>query len=380
MEHELKDILENLTEEEILELDQINLDCPMEDEQLERIKKASLKKAGIGTDRKRAWKRFLPLAACLVLAVLAAPLAKVVRDHNLPDYQVIHGDPHARDDAYKESAGEEAENTTAQDTPEADAAVQNENAVILSTYYGEHGYPGYLGGIYTDEDDALVVLLCEDTQDIRTEIESLAGTDEIRYGKADYSYVYLTSIMNGLYEQMQTGTMPYVIRAELDDRANRVNVYLISAGTKERRSVAALDSQGNGKALNLYLVEESDLPAEDDVLKEERRVSAVLQEKEVKAGDESITILLTNHSETELAYGEEPALERETDGRWESVKLKDNVGWHEIAHILEAGGSSKDTVYLRNVYEDITPGHYRYSKKMMGENGDFMARVEFDIK
>ena len=108
--------------------------------------------------------------------------------------------------------------------------------------------------------------------------------------------------------------------------------------------------------------------------------STQVKEETVTADDKSFTVLLTNHLDEELAFGEEPCLEREEDGTWKAVETRENVAWHDIAHILRPGESGEDTVYLSGMYKELTPGHYRYSKKMTGESGSFMARAEFDIK
>lgn len=76
MEEKLKDVFKNLSDDEIIEISDIELNCELDDLTLKRIQSASLRKAGLSTEgritkdkakRTFGWKRAAVAAACVII-------------------------------------------------------------------------------------------------------------------------------------------------------------------------------------------------------------------------------------------------------------------------------------------------------------------------
>lgn len=106
-----------------------------------------------------------------------------------------------------------------------------------------------------------------------------------------------------------------------------------------------------------------------------KAVSAALKEVTVESNVQSLTLILTNNTAQELAYGEEPHLEVQINGEWYVVPLKKGAMIQAIGILLPPNGSSEYKVNLSKYYENLKTGHYRYLKTF----SDGMAGVEFDV-
>lgn len=96
--------------------------------------------------------------------------------------------------------------------------------------------------------------------------------------------------------------------------------------------------------------------------------------------DHSLTLEFTNDTENELTYGEYYLLEafNEENAAWESVAIKNDVGFIDIAYIIESNGISRNSVDLATIYGNLLKGKYRIVKEInLYDNYTFMA--EFDI-
>ena len=76
-------------------------------------------------------------------------------------------------------------------------------------------------------------------------------------------------------------------------------------------------------------------------------------------GTSEITVRIANNSGEEFSYGEYFSLQKQIDGQWYTIPVReDNVGFQDIAHILPNGESASET-YNLNIYGTLEPGTYR---------------------
>lgn len=125
-------------------------------------------------------------------------------------------------------------------------------AARFGEYVAANGYPDYLGGTYVTESGTMVVLLADDTEANRNAILSIVGQDEdVRFEQATYSYGYLTTLMGRLADGMTDGSLSCVLYASLDDRENRIQVYVV-LGQRCRTACPQriLDTAGKGLRLS----------------------------------------------------------------------------------------------------------------------------------
>ncbi len=105
-------------------------------------------------------------------------------------------------------------------------------------------------------------------------------------------------------------------------------------------------------------------------------VSAELKEVNAASNAQSLTLILTNHTEKELSYGEEPHVEVQIQGEWYVVPLKKEVSIPAIGILLPPNGTNEYKVNLGAYYQKLKTGRYRYLKTFY----DGMAGAEFDIE
>ena len=76
-------------------------------------------------------------------------------------------------------------------------------------------------------------------------------------------------------------------------------------------------------------------------------------------GTSGIMVRIANNSGEEFSYGEYFSLQKQIDGQWYTIPVReDNVGFQDIAHILPNGESASET-YNLNIYGTLEPGTYR---------------------
>lgn len=76
-------------------------------------------------------------------------------------------------------------------------------------------------------------------------------------------------------------------------------------------------------------------------------------------GTSGITVRIANNSGEEFSYGEYFSLQKQIDGQWYTIPVReDNVGFQDIAYILPDGESASET-YNLNIYGTLEPGTYR---------------------
>ena len=353
----------------------------------ESVRRNILQKATTPSRRLPAIRLLAPTAVCaavLLAVVLISNQAPL--DPQIPTYQIISGDRYSQMEDQKQTGSSSSQTSPA--TGE-DVDVGSLAAARFGEYVAANGYPDYLGGTYVTESGTMVVLLADDTEANRNAILSIVGQDEdVRFEQATYSYGYLTTLMGRLADGMTDGSLSCVLYASLDDRENRIQVYVSSASDAELLALSALDTAGKGKALDIYLVESpEDTPHTDDYslsapLDPDVPVTAALDALTTAAGSQQLVFTLTNGSDSVYMYGKEPLLDVEKNGAWSPVSLRENVGWEQVAIYLNPDGTHEITVPLSVLYGDLPQGHYRYRKVLTDEDtGDAITvQVEFDMK
>ncbi len=82
-------------------------------------------------------------------------------------------------------------------------------------------------------------------------------------------------------------------------------------------------------------------------------------------GTSEITVRIANNSGEEFSYEEYFSLQKQIDGQWYTIPVReDNVGFQDIAHILPDGESVSET-YNLDLYGTLEPGIYRLVMKML---------------
>ena len=74
---------------------------------------------------------------------------------------------------------------------------------------------------------------------------------------------------------------------------------------------------------------------------------------------DEITISISNNSGEEFTYGEYYSIQKEIGGQWYALPIQeDNIGFHDIAHILPAGESAIET-YDLTIFGTLESGNYK---------------------
>lgn len=103
---------------------------------------------------------------------------------------------------------------------------------------------------------------------------------------------------------------------------------------------------------------------ESDVAITDKKVS--LKIKEGSLFDSSISYILENNSEKEVNYGDDVWLEKEQDGKWYTLKIRESNKEYEMSLLLlglEPGGQMEYSMTF-HMYGKLTPGKYRIVKDM----------------
>ena len=244
----------------------------------------------------------------------------------------------------------------------------------------QQGIPDGFGGVYLDDQGQCVILLCQDSEDIRQAWRAIAGTQAIRFETARFSQAYLEAVLERVSAKMrEDDTATSVLSASLNTPDNCVDVYLRVADRQLLKALAALDPQGQGDALNVYLVEGAadgaplaELAQEEQAALTDGRLSAQQIALDGQRGQQ-LSFVLQNALDGPVTYGEQPRLQMWAEGAWKQVPVLPDVAWNEIAHVLEAGQSRPIAVNLEAVYGTLLPGSYRFVKLVCDPAGQTYA-------
>ena len=129
-------------------------------------------------------------------------------------------------------------------------------------------------------------------------------------------------------------------------------------------------------------VDESNISTEN--LEEDSITIQVLEETITNSGG---VFLIKNNSDNEVCYGEYYEIQKMENGKWKSLKMKENVGFHDIAYILMPKKENKIEKNWEWVYGTLSPGTYRlqtdvfYSEILEDdtENINVTLTAEFEI-
>ena len=100
----------------------------------------------------------------------------------------------------------------------------------------------------------------------------------------------------------------------------------------------------------------------------------VIIDKSISRIDSVVQARIINPNDYDVNYGQEYAIERETDGHWQQVPFPKNFGFTSVLSTVAAHGSA--TVYGHIRLLHLTPGHYRLTKQIDGRtlSDDFFIR------
>ena len=90
----------------------------------------------------------------------------------------------------------------------------------------------------------------------------------------------------------------------------------------------------------------------------------VIIDKSISRIDSVVQARIINPNDYDVSYGQEYAIERETDGHWQQVPFPKNFGFASVLSTVAAHDSA--TVYGHIGLLHLTPGHYRLTKQIDG--------------
>lgn len=90
----------------------------------------------------------------------------------------------------------------------------------------------------------------------------------------------------------------------------------------------------------------------------------VIADKSISRIDSVMQARIINPNDYDVSYGQEYAIERETDGHWQQVPFPKNFGFASVLSTVAAHDSA--TVYGHIGLLHLTPGHYRLTKQIDG--------------
>ena len=88
----------------------------------------------------------------------------------------------------------------------------------------------------------------------------------------------------------------------------------------------------------------------------------VIIDKSISRIDSVVQARIINPNNYDVSYGQEYAIERETEGHWQQVPFPKNFGFTSVLSTVAAHGSA--TVYGHIGLLHLTPGHYRLTKQI----------------
>lgn len=107
----------------------------------------------------------------------------------------------------------------------------------------------------------------------------------------------------------------------------------------------------------------------------ESKIKGTVSTNPVKIG-EKLKIQYTVTEEGTYTFDAAPGtLEKSENGKWVALNKKADATWNELAHIVSKGSPNNLEVPLSDYYENVTEGHYRYTKNIATN----AVSVEFDI-
>ncbi len=103
-------------------------------------------------------------------------------------------------------------------------------------------------------------------------------------------------------------------------------------------------------------------------------VTIELTEDKYQPEGDTFELRVVNHSDEQITYGVEYALEYYNEDKWYEVETDEEISFIMIAHILESDEEATEEINL-TYYEPLTPGRYRVIRQI---NDEPMA-AEFEV-
>ncbi len=103
-------------------------------------------------------------------------------------------------------------------------------------------------------------------------------------------------------------------------------------------------------------------------------VTIELTEDRYQPEGDTFELRVTNHSDDQITYGVEYALEYYNEDKWCEVETDEEISFIMIAHILEPDEEATEEINL-TYYEPLATGRYRVIRQI---NGEPMA-AEFEV-
>ena len=103
----------------------------------------------------------------------------------------------------------------------------------------------------------------------------------------------------------------------------------------------------------------------------------VIIDKSISRIDSVVQARIINPNDYDVSYGQEYAIERETDGHWQQVPFPKDFGFTSVLSTVAAHDSA--TVYVHIRLFHLAPGHYRLTKQIDGRtlSDDFYIQWKY---
>lgn len=112
----------------------------------------------------------------------------------------------------------------------------------------------------------------------------------------------------------------------------------------------------------------------------EQEIYSEIAEIRIKEGtltNTSATIIIENKTESPIGYGEEYRIDKQINGEWRELKVKDeDYIIDAIGYLIDGGKETEEKVDWADLYGELKKGKYRLVKEI----GSEYASVEFEIE
>lgn len=115
---------------------------------------------------------------------------------------------------------------------------------------------------------------------------------------------------------------------------------------------------------------QEDIPSSSD------GITIQLEKEQYATKDIEIKFTLRNESETTFLYGTYFSLEKNINGVWYEVPLKEGMAFSDIGYYLLPDQTESDTIYLNLFGEKLSPGRYRFIKDFNDEEKEYKPENE----
>ncbi|MDV3429645.1 MAG: hypothetical protein LIR50_22055 [Bacillota bacterium] len=141
--------------------------------------------------------------------------------------------------------------------------------------------------------------------------------------------------------------------------------------------IITLAACSSSKKMNLKSMQKSAYDASN----QSKDVTLTIKEKVITSETDSISLILSNISDKQYIFGEQPILEVKSDGAWQVVPYLKTAAWDDIAYILPPGKCRELKFSMKDNYGRLNKGSYRVIKELSSEKGEnTFSAAEFEVK